>query len=364
MKIQFKQSVIYNAISNACAVIPTKSIMAIIKNIKLQAKDNEFIIYATDSEIEFTVKIKDNIKILEEGEILVDGARFRTILQEADEGDYELSLNGNIIHIAGKKCKFEMAISKTEGYPIFDSFDDKPTFEILGITLKSMFEKTVFATREEPGRYQMNGVLLKGDSTGVDVVATDLRRLALVSKKMDMNLEAEKINCILSTKYVNIIIKTLNDKTVQVLIESNKIKIKSDNVTISSKLLSGIFPEYKKAIPNCEIIAKVDKAQLMSAIRQTVIFTTENAKSVKFLFQDNLLSLQSSIDQGNASSNIDIEYEGDLIEMHLNPIFVQDGLKAINNEEITIELKDHKRPIILRGDEGYTYVIMPVTSKE
>lgn len=365
MKIQFKQSAIIEAISHACTVIPTKSTMPIIRNLKLQAKDGELIIFATDSEVELTIKIKNNISVKEDGEILIDGGKFRTILQEIGEGDFELLKENNSVIINGVGCEFSINSVRSEEYPIFESFEGEPTFEISGISLKTMFEKTVFATRDEPSRYQMNGVLLKGDGTSFDVVATDTKRLALVNRKLDSQTNVEDVNCILSTKFVNTLMKTIPDTTVQVKIEGNRIKVKSANLTISSKLVNGIFPDYKKAIPVCDLEVKVNKNLLLAAIRKTTIFTSEITRSIKFSFQNNVLLLHSSMpESGEAHISLEIEYSGAPIEMNFNPTYVQDGLKVMNNEEIIIELKDPKRPAIIKGDVGYVYLVMPVLARE
>lgn len=365
MKIQFKQSAIYEAIAHACTVIPSKSTMPIIRNLKIQAKDNELIIFATDSEVELTIKIKNNITVLSEGEILIDGSKFRTILQEIGEGDYELIKEGNSVNITGVGIEFSINSVRSDEYPLFDSFEGEPTFEIPGLSLKMMLEKTVFATRDEPSRYQMNGVLLKGDGNGFDVVATDTKRLALVSRKLDSSVNVDDINCILSTKFVTTLMKIISDTPAQVKIESNRIKVKSLELTISSKLVNGIFPDYKKAIPVCDLEVKVNKNELLSAIRKTTIFTSEITKSIRFSFQKNLLLLHSSMpESGEAHISLAVEYSGDPIEMNFNPAFVQDGLKAINNETIVIELKDPKRPAILKGDADYLYLVMPVLARE
>lgn len=365
MKIQFKQSAIFEAIAHACTVIPSKSTMPIIRNLKLQAKDSELIIFATDSEVELTIKIKNNIKVLEEGEILIDGSKFRTILQEIGEGDYELVKENNTVNITGVGIEFSINSVRSDEYPLFDSFEGEPTFEIPGLSLKMMLEKTVFATRDEPSRYQMNGVLLKGDGSGFDVVATDTKRLALVSRKLDTSVNIEDVNCILSTKFVTTLMKIISDTPAQVKIESNRIKVKSSELTISSKLVNGIFPDYKKAIPSCDLEVKVNKNELLSAIRKTTIFTSEITKSIRFSFQKNLLLLHSSMpESGEAHISLAVEYDGEPIEMNFNPSFVQDGLKAINSETIVIELKDPKRPAILKGDADYLYLVMPVLARE
>ena len=365
MKIQFKQSAIYESIAHACTVIPSKSTMPIIRNLKLQAKDGILIIFATDSEVELTINIRNNITVVEEGEILIDGSKFRTILQEIGEGDYELVKENNSISITGAGCEFSINTVRSDEYPLFDSFEGAPTFEIPGLSLKVMLEKTVFATRDEPSRYQMNGVLLKGDGNGFDVVATDTKRLALVTRKLDSSVNTEDINCILSTKFVTTLMKIINDTPAQVKIESNRIKVKSMDLTISSKLVNGIFPDYKKAIPTCDLEVKVNKSSLLSAIRKATIFTSEITKSIKFSFQKNLLLLHSSMpESGEAHISIEIDYSGEPIEMNFNPSFVQDGLKAINSETITIELKDPKRPAILKGEADYLYLVMPVLARE
>ncbi|PCJ56450.1 MAG: DNA polymerase III subunit beta [Planctomycetota bacterium] len=365
MKLIFKQSAIHEAILNACNVVPQKSVMPIIKNIKLEAKNKEVRIYATDSEIELTIVINENIEVVEEGVVLIDGNKFKSILQEIGEGDYELTEEGNSLILNGLGCEFSINTVNSDEFPIFESFEDEPDFEMPGITLKGMFEKTVFATRDEPSRFQMNGVLLSGKEDQINIVATDTTRLALVNKKIDKPINIDEIDCILSTKFVHTLIKSIKDIPVQIKTEINRIKVKSDNVTISSKLVSGIFPNYKKAIPECDIEIKINRNEFLSALRKATIFTSEITKSIKFSFQNNILLLHSSMpESGEAHISLEIAYEDEPIEMNFNPNYVQEGLKVMTTDDVVINLKNKKRPAVFKGNEDYTYLVMPVLSRE
>ena len=57
-----------------------------------------------------------------------------------------------------------------------------------------------------------------------------------------------------------------------------------------------------------------------------------------------------------------INYEGKPVEITFDPRYLSDALKTLDDAaEVTAELIDAKNAAVFKTDDGYTYVVMPLT---
>ena len=71
----------------------------------------------------------------------------------------------------------------------------------------------------------------------------------------------------------------------------------------------------------------------------------------------------SDPEAGQAHVELDVKYEGEPIEIRFNPDFLLDGLKAIDDESVRMEMKDASQAAVMRGGSDYVYLIMPITEE-
>ena len=56
-----------------------------------------------------------------------------------------------------------------------------------------------------------------------------------------------------------------------------------------------------------------------------------------------------------------IDYLGSEIVLTVDPKYITDALRAIGEQAVVIELIDAKNAAVLRTEDGYCYVVMPLT---
>ena len=135
-----------------------------------------------------------------------------------------------------------------------------------------------------------------------------------------------------------------------------------ENVTIFSKLMDDTYPNYVQVIPkNCAEQIVVDRQLLLDALDRASVMTMDEAHSTKLIFEANRLTVTSAANEiGSASDEVPIKYIGEKIEIMFNPTYVMDPLKAIDDDEVKIELNNGHSPAVIRCSVQFLYVLMPL----
>lgn len=391
---EFDKKEFLESLKMAFAIVPKKSTMPIIRNIKIVGftTTNEIVIYSTDSSNELTIfsKIGTNIQNFE---ILIDAEKMIKVLSKIDNGNYKLQVYKNTVEISGIDCKFEFNRIVSDEYPIFENFNSVNadfSFLLKSEDLLRALNQTVFAIRDEPSRYQMNGILLQSEinlegNTSLHVVATDTKRLSF-AKIDNFNFTAKvlndkelnndlKVSCIIDPVLVKFLLKFLDKgKILTCKIFGQRIFIDNEIFCINSRLVNGIFPDFKRAIPISEYSITLNRIDLIKSIEKVLPFVNDITKSIQVNISEKLELVSELPESGKAEFSVKILSRvggSDTFEAKFNPKFIIEGLKAMDCKLVDLRFKDNKRPLIIVGcDEtgteinNFLYLIMPVLARE
>ena len=89
----------------------------------------------------------------------------------------------------------------------------------------------------------------------------------------------------------------------------------------------------------------------------------EKSRAVKLSLSSNLISLNvNSHDLGNASEDIEIDYNDDNLEIGFNAKYLLDIASQIQGKEIQILLSDSASPALITDpdQDGVIFVLMPM----
>jgi DNA polymerase-3 subunit beta len=135
-------------------------------------------------------------------------------------------------------------------------------------------------------------------------------------------------------------------------------------VTIHSRLVEGRFPKYQDVIPrDAKITVEMTAAPFYAAVRQAQIVTDEDSRGVDFRFGPGLLTMTSRARNiGESTVELPIGFHGPEIGITFDPQFVADFLRVLEPEQtLRIELVDSESAAVFRTDDGYTYIVMPLS---
>ena len=100
---------------------------------------------------------------------------------------------------------------------------------------------------------------------------------------------------------------------------------------------------------------------LLDALDRASVMTMDEAHSTKLVFESNMLTVMSAASEiGEAKDEVPIKYAGEKIEIMFNPTYVMEPLKAIDDDEVSIDLNDGHSPAVIRCSIPFLYVLMPL----
>ncbi len=371
MKFKINRDHFANGLAQVLNVVGSKATMPILSNVLIEAEKDQISLTTTNLDLGIRCKIKAEVK--EKGSVTLPVKRLATIVRELPNVDvtFDAAPNHQVKLSSGGSNFRIMGIGKEE-FPPLPEFGDEKAYTLEQGELTAMLKSVAYAQSSDETRYILNGVYFNFKDSKLSLVATDGRRLALVSKEMEVPA-ASAGAIILPAKTVSELMRLL-DKGEKLKINFNErraaFQISTDkdtsglieNVYLYSKVVEGNYPNYHQVIPKeTHQRIKLERELFLQCVHRAALVCSEKSNSVKIKLSSNLLEITAqSPDFGEAHESMAIGYSGPELQVAFNPTFVMDPLRALTKDEIFFELKDEVSPGVFKTLESFICVIMPV----
>lgn len=361
MKFVISKQDLAQLITKIQNIVPQKPSIPILSHLLIETANDELTLTATDLTV--GMRCFTDAKVLEEGSATLPARPFFQLIRELPNVTIEIStLYGGIAEIKAGSSTFKLNGLRKEEYPHLPDFQDAVHVRMSQNDLKEALYQTAFATSRDDSRYALTGVFMNIINNQITFVGTDGKRLAKTSKSISCppNFTGSYI---LPFKAVEELQKLLEgDDFLTLHLMKDRIAAESDQGTIISKLLSGDYPDFERVIPKkTNIEFQIHREEMISLLRQMILFTSETQSSVRFHFtQGEVILTANSHDIGEGKVSMPINYEHAPIQIAFNPHFFLDILKHTKDETITIGLIDSYNPGLLRDSTNALFVLMPM----
>ena len=364
MKFSCEKDVILKEMAIAQEIISSRNALSILSNVLLEAKENTLFIRATDLKVCFETCIP--VEVQDPGKTTTFCERLSGILRSLPSGEIEfLELGDDHFVIAPrfKKIDFRLKTIVADKYPEVPVVDSSAFFQIPQTDFIEMVNQTIFAVSDDETRYFMNGVSLEKAENSIIMVSTDGKRLAHVSKEFAEEIpDFEQI--IVPPKILGLVKKLASGEgTISLAITDKHIFMEFDNQKISSALIEGPFPKYKRVIPeNQEYQILIDREKVSDALKR-VSLMVEKSRRVYMDISENNLVLRSDVsDIGTAREEVPCKYEGPDMTVALNFMYLSDPLRVITTEEISMQFTEPSKAISINAvpSDDFFHIVMPM----
>jgi len=362
MKFVCERNILIKEIAMAQEIIASKNVISILSNIYLEAENDSLTIKATDLKVNFETKVP--VTVIEPGPATVFGDKFLGILGSVPEGEIEFESNDNRVKINFKKDKFQLKSMASDKFPEFP-VSNAEYFEMPIKDFKDMVSQTVFAVSDDETRFYMNGVFLEKAEGKLVMVATDGRRLAHISKEADSIQDFSGI--IIPPKILSVITKRAGDEgLISISVTSKVIFINFGSYSLSSVLLEGNFPNYRKVIPEEQASSFViDRKEMLNVLKRVSLLVEQKSHRIYLGLKPEVMEVYSEEGEvGEAKSEIPCKFDGDEISLALNYRYIEEPFKAIGTDEICIRFTNPSKAITIMPipEADFFHIVMPMQS--
>ena len=348
-------------------VIEQRQTMPVLTNLLIRARDGVVAFKATDTEVELEARAA--VEGLEGDEITVPARKLIDICQALpSQAKVEFEVDdAKRAQIRCGRSRFTLTTIPASEFPTTDEITDEFEFAIAQADLKRLIDLTHFAMARQDVRYYLNGVLLEVTPGAVKAVGTDGHRLAVSRHDCQTGVEDSRA-IIIPRKGVLELARLLTDDDMELRVRagSNAIEMTIGDVRFSSKLIDGKFPDYGRVIPDparCDKRLTLNTVELRQCLVRASVLSTDKHRTVRLTLDSGSLSvLANNPEQETAEDQIEVDYDGERLEIGFNVSYLIDALTILPSEFADVFLTDSSSSCLVQpsGSATCQFVVMPM----
>ncbi len=359
------QDQVLSVLQSVSGIVERRHTLPILANVLIRKTGASLQLTTSDLEIQ----IRTTAELGGDGENFTTtvGARKLIDILRSMPGDQVVSLESSAakLILKGGKSRFTLQTMPAEDFPLVqESANFGPVFSVPQKTLKGLLNRVSFAMALHDIRYYLNGILFVAEGNQLSLVATDGHRLAFASATLDADVPKQEV--ILPRKTVLELQRLLSDAdgAIDMQFANNQARFSFGAMEFVTKLVEGKFPDYNRVIPkNHKNSVTLGRAALLATLQRTAILTSDKFKGVRLNLDPGTLRVASNnAEQEEAVDELDIDYDGDSIEIGFNVTYLIDALANMSQDMVKLELSDGNSSALLTlpDDTQFKYVVMPM----
>ncbi len=373
MKFKVNKEHFATGLRQVASVVGSKPPMTVLNNVLIKAEGNSVVLATTNIDLGIRCSIKADVE--EPGDITLPVKKLSQIVNAVPSQEISVeSTDGQNAKIKSGRADFKLPGLRASEFPALPSFVDKHSYDLGPQELASMLKSVSYAQSTDENRYILNSVYFNFSDSKLTLVATDGKRLALVSRDMNVAPEDEG-SIILPAKTVAEVEKLLSQgKSVKISFNDRQVafdiavndevaeKGLVGNIYLVSKIVEGMYPNYKQVIPKeAEHRIKLDRELMLETVSRVAIVASDKQNAVRLKMTKNCLEVSGqSADYGESREPLDIEYDGPEIKISFNPDFLLSPLKNLTKDEVYFEFKDEMSQGVFKTLDNFVCVVMPL----
>ena len=363
MKLICSKSNLLHGVNIVSKAVPTRTTMAILECILIDASSDEIKLIANDMELGIETIIDG--EIVENGIIALDAKIFSEIVRKLPDNEVVIETDASFkTVITCEKAKFNIIGKSGEDFSYLPYIEKNDPISISQFTLKEVIRQTIFSIADNDNNRLMTGELFEINENQLKVVSLDGHRISIRNIELKDHYANKKV--VVPGKTLNEISKILPgsvDDDVTIYITDNHIIFEFMNTTVVSRLIEGEYFKIEQMLSSdYETKVKINKRELLDCIdRATLLVKEGDKKPIIMDIQDGVMELKINSFVGSMNEDIDIEKTGKDILIGFNPKFFIDALRVIDEEEVSLYMVNPKAPCFIRDDDNqFIYLILPV----
>lgn len=344
------------AVNIANKAVPNRTMTPILECILFTVENGEVRLTTTDTELGIE-SFLDAEEILEDGVVAVDARLLTSIVGKLPTGKVHIKTEDeNVVNIKCGKAKFKISGRDGSEYPAIDVVARDNCLTLTQMELKDLIRETIFSTSANESQRMMQGIYFEV-SDKLKVTALDGHRIAI----REINMEHEPMKAIIPAKALNEVMKMPFEGDVNIYFTENQAMFSYATANVSTRLIDGAYYPVERMIsPESTTTLKIDRKALIECLDRTTLLIKEIERKPVVMTIGEDMNIEIVTQIGSMNENIPAEVEGEELVIGVNPRFLIDALRAIDDDTVTIYFNGGKHPCQIKGD-GYIYIVLPIS---
>ena len=364
MKLAIQRENLLRPLQLVNNVIERRQTLPVLSNVLLNLRNNTLTLTGTDLEVE--MKASTKTEDAEDGDITLPARKFLDICRALPEdATISISIKNDKALIRSGRSRFTLSTLPASDFPNIDPITGAFEFSMHQSVLKHLIEQTQFSMAQQDVRYYLNGLMFEISPECLNGVATDGHRLAMCQTDTRLDIDDTR-QVIVPRKGIQELARLLEDADTEVRIQlgENHMRLDLPDISFSTKLIDGKFPDYQQVIPkNPDKTVTCERVALLQSLSRASVLSNEKYRGMRLQLSPGLLKATiHNPEQEEAEEELEVAYDGDDFEIGFNVSYFIDVLAALPDEKVEIHFTDTNHSCLINGsgDSRCKYVIMPM----
>ncbi len=364
MRFSLQREVLLKPLTQVVNVVERRQTLPVLANLLARVEGDQLSLTGTDLEVEMVARTR--VDDAQAGEATIPARKLFEIVRALPDGSkVTVSQAADKITVQAGRSRFTLASLPANDFPSLDEVDATERVKVGEASLKELIERTAFAMAQQDVRYYLNGLLFDLRDKALRCVATDGHRLALCEAVLEETVQTKR-QIIVPRKGVLELQRLLEggDRELELEMGRGHIRVKRDDVTFTSKLIDGRFPDYEAVIPiGADREVKIDREALRASLQRAAILSNEKYRGVRIEVSPGQLKINAhNPEQEEAQEEVEAETKVDSLTIGFNVNYLLDALSALREEHVILQLRDANSSALVReaSSEKCRHVVMPL----
>lgn len=364
MKIECIKDQLEEVLNKADKIAGKNITLPVLAGFYLSARQNSLIIKATNLDLGISLTLP--VKVVEPGIVVVPAHILSSFISSLlKDKNITINTKNQVLEVKTANTKTNIKTLPSEDFPIIPEISDDGAFSIPTRDFIFGIKSVFYAAAVGSIRPELSSISITYEEGYLVFVATDSFRLA--EKKIRVKKVPHFKQILIPQKNAIEIIKIFDksDEEISISIEEHQIALRAKNVYLMSRIIEGIFPDYRQIIPKENTSkAVLLKQDIINSLKTSLIFSdTFNQLTLRLSPKAKSFEIESKNSTiGESIHNVEAVLEGDDLSINVHHRYLIDCFQSITTDSVSLSFSGQAKPIIIQGvgDTSFLYLVMPM----
>lgn len=357
MRIRAERDDLADVLSRAGRAVGARSPLPILSGLLVEVSGSKMQVTGTDLEV--TARTELEVETMEEGATVITSRLATEAVRKLPPGAVVFEAKEGEVEITGGGPRFRFREMSIDEFPKLDEPDLESASQVDGAAFGSALAQVAVAASTDDARPILTGVFFEQEEGSLRMVATDSYRLAV----RDVPAVVAELSGLVPVRALRELGRSIGAEDLRVGFGDREAVFASNRGSLTARLIEGAFPNYRQLIPDSyPNRLAVSREAFLEAIDRASLVAEDHIPIRLTLSSGGVELSVSRQDVGGETEQVEADYQGEEMTIAFNSRYLNDGVTAVEEETVVLDVLDPLKPGVVRGAEGeeFLYLLMPV----